>query len=238
MEAKSPHCIGSCMASEPGNGKLPVPSSVLEAVVNTGAPQLIRSRAAQIAFGWLDQIVFLGQVVIKGLGLQTLTRATPPEAVSPSGDRLAVLPGAVGHWPRTEIPLPPGSVFHVAAESMLQRAALWFAMGTLDDVVAFLRDALRNYAVEVRDVRSGSVHVFYIAPSVPTEPLNVLTSVNLNLNDQGVVMFSVRQERSPSRRTRRMVRRATPWALRAGSGGQRELHSDGWDKHVIPNPSE
>lgn len=234
MEAKVPYDIGSCMASELRKGEHPVKSSALESVVNLSRPQTIGSRAAQMAFGWLDQLLFLGQVVVKGLGLQTLTGAAPPEAVSPAGDRLAVLPGAMGHWPRTEIPLPPGAVFNVAAESLLQRAALWFAMGTLDDVAAFLRGALGNYAVEVRDVHSGSVHIFYIAPSVQTDPLNVLTSVNLNLNEQGVVMFSVRQERSPSRRTRRMVQRATPWALRAGAEGGGGLQGDTSNTGIIP----
>ena len=171
-----------------------------------------------MAFRQLDGAYFLMQAVLKGIGFQTLAREAPPERMTSAGP-VALLPNAPGRWPALEIPLPLGALFHVSAESMLQRSALWMVPGSLADAEGFLRAQLGRYAVGVRDTWSGATHIFYINPLHPSsEWADIVGSVNLLLNDYGSVMMGVRQERGPSRRTRRLIRAATDWPLLFSSG--------------------
>ena len=193
------------------------------------------ARLIRIALRQLDTAYFLAQAVVNGLGLRTLTREVPPEKVTPQGQRLAVLAEAPGRWPQMEIPLPLGALFHMTAESMLQRSALWVAPGTIGEVEDFLRAELGRYAADARDVWSGTTHILHITPLTPhSTGTDIVSSVNLLVNQHGLVMMGVRQERSPSRRTRRLMRKATAWPLDPVQDGSTALGSGDGETECDP----
>lgn len=174
--------------------------------------RLLPGRLVNAALRQLDGAYFLAQAVVKGLGLQTLTRELPPEILTPEGQRLAVLRNAPGRWPRLHVPLPLGTLFHVSAESLLQRSALWIAPGPVGEVEDYFRAELGRYFVGVRYGTRGGTRVLYVTPlTQSSEADDVVSTINIVVNQYGLVMIGVRQERSPSRRTRRLMQRAEAW---------------------------
>lgn len=188
----------------------PTPSRLTGPVAKSLSSAL--TRLVRVALRQLDGAYFLTQAVLKGLGLQTLVRELPPELVTDEGERLAVLAEAPGRWPRFQVPLPLGALFHVPAESLLQRSALWIAPGPVGDIEDFLRAALPRYATGVRYGVRGGTRVLYVIPAVRRiDEDEVVDTVNLVVNQYGLVMMGVRQERHPSSRTRRRMRHAEVW---------------------------
>ena len=183
-----------------------------------GALKTLPAQTLRTAFRWVDSAYFLTQAALKGIGFQTLTREVPPEKMTPEG-LVALLPNAPGRWPALEIPLPFGALFQLSVESMLQRSALWVAPCSLTEAEESLRAQLGRYAASARDTWRGTTHVFFIDPLHPSsEWPDVVGSVTLLLSDNGLAMMGVRQERGPSRRTRRLIRAATDWPLLNASG--------------------